>query len=978
MGPLEHFLRVGRAAGRSNPKLRSASSLRLCGDTFAGTWPGTASGSLLALLIDGVLTATCRSSAGGSFAFSLPPHTLGTFAEVLDVATGRPMLAEPFAIGTTQAIEWLGWSCEQGWISGAFSVPQASRWTAGQPLLVQAVSDDALFMRTFAVSDEYNLFRFRGAGQRLLRPGESFEILPIVAGIRLDEPLTITPARMGAFGYLDLSAQDEAIGWVAPIGDPARQIEIEIRVDHEPVGTTTADVERHDVRELGLSNGPSGFRLPIPTGARKYEEFIIQAFIAGTDTELIESPRVLPPLPPIVGSFDQIAGQCLIGWALDHSAPQTPLTVEVLCEDEVIAIGVADHLREDVAKAGLPTARCGFRIMLYRPLAAMINKDIYVRDARSKRNLSSCPKRIDQNDTLVRFLTRPNSIKTAVRQRLARRMTSETTGITITIIMPVYNTRQDWLTEALNSVMGQWSAGWELICVDDGSTQPHVRASLEAATRQDRRIRVIRSPFNVGVGRAVNLGIRAAKGDYVAFMDHDDILEPDAVHKLAKAALTTSADLIYSDEVLVGEDAGVVLEVRARPAFSYDYYLSHPYFVHMVAVRTALARSLKGWDEQLTISNDIDFVLRVIERATAVAHVPAVLYRWRTHTTSTGHSKASEVMETMTGILNKHLERLGFTKSRASRGLGFNEFRIDWEDDGGGVLIVIPTHNRVDLLRPCIESIERTADGANCRILVVDHESTDPETLDYLKVISERHSVMPYKGVFNYAKINNAAVRAYGGDEKYLLFLNNDIEAINPGWIQRLRSLAARPEVGIAGPLLLYPDGNVQHAGVLMGFNGAADHVGKFASAYDHTGGRYNGYNCILTSVRDYSAVTAACMLMRHDIFRKVGGFDEKFVVGFNDTDLCLRIRDAGYKVLFDGHTVLFHHESQTRRESANLAHPQDDERLRSRWRAFFKEGDPFYSPLLQQHGIDHTLRVDNACSTSMNPRVVKLKWTGT
>ena len=180
------------------------------------------------------------------------------------------MLTEPFAIGTTQAIEWLGWSCEQGWISGAFSVPRASRWTAGQPLLVQAVSDDALFMRTFAVSDEYNLFRFRGAGQRLLRPGESFEILPIVAGIRLDEPLTITPARMGAFGYLDLSAQDEAIGWVAPIGDPARQIEIEIRVDHEPVGTTTADVERHDVRELGLSNGPSGFRLPIPTGARKY------------------------------------------------------------------------------------------------------------------------------------------------------------------------------------------------------------------------------------------------------------------------------------------------------------------------------------------------------------------------------------------------------------------------------------------------------------------------------------------------------------------------------------------------------------------------------------------------------------------------------------------------------------------------------------------------------------------------------------
>jgi GT2 family glycosyltransferase len=974
LGPLEHFLRIGHAAGRSNPKLRSASNLRLCGDTLVGAWPGTARGTLLALLIDGALTATCRSGPGGSFSFSLPQHTLGTFAEVLDVATNRPMLTEPFAISTTQAISWHGWSCEQGWISGAFRVPQGSRWAADQPLLVQAVSDGALFMRTFALPDKDGVFRFRGAGRRLLRPTESLEILPVVAGIRLDEPLTITPALMGALGYLDLSSPDEAIGWVAPIGDTGRRIEIEIRVDHELAGATRADIERQDVRELGLSNGPSGFRLPIPPGMRKFEESILQAFIAGTETELIESPRVLPPRPPIVGSFDHIAGNCLMGWVLNHASPQTPLTVEALCENEVIAAGVADRLRDDVAKAGLPNAHCGFRITLQRPLAAMLNKDIYVRDTLSKINLSGSPRRIDQNDVLVRFLTRTNTIKPAVRQRLARRMTAETTGIIITIIMPVYNTRQDWLIEALNSVTGQWSAGWELICVDDGSTQPHVLAVLEAARRRDSRIRVIQSPFNVGIGRAVNLGIQAAQGDYVAFMDHDDVLEPDAVHKLARAALTTGAELIYSDEVLVGEDMGLVLEVRARPAFSYDYYLSHPYFVHMVAVRTALARALNGWDERLTISNDIDFVLRVIERAVAVAHVPAVLYRWRTHTASAGHRKAAEVMETMTGILNRHLERLGLTKAKASRGLGFNEFRIDWEDDGGEVLIVIPTRNRADLLRPCIESIERTADGANCRILVVDHESTDADTLDYLQVISKRHSVMPYEGIFNYAKINNAAVRAHGGNAKYLLFLNNDIEAISLGWIQRLRSLAARPEVGIAGPLLLYPDGLVQHAGVLMGFHGAAEHVGKFVAAYDETGDRNNGYNCILTSVRDYSAVTAACMLARHDVFREVGGFDENFVVGFNDTDLCLRIREAGYKVLFDGHTVLFHHESQTRLESASLAHPEDDERLRSRWRAFFKEGDPFYSPLLQLNGADHTLRADNPCPTNLNPRVVELK----
>jgi hypothetical protein len=395
VGPLEHFLRIGRAAGRSTPKLRSASSLRLCGDTFVGAWPGTARGSLLALVIDGVLTATCRSGAGSSFAFSLPHHALGTFAEVPDVATSRPMLTEPIAISTMQAIEWLGWSCEQGWISGTFRVSRTSRWAAGQPLLVQAVSDGALFMRTFALPDKDGVFRFRAAGHRLLRPVESFEILPVVAGIRLDEPLTITPARMGAVGYLDLSCQDEAIGWVAPIGDPARQIEIEIRVDHELAGTTRADIERQDVRALGLSNGQSGFRLPIPPGMRKFKESTLQAFIAGTETELIESPRVLPPLPPVVGSFEHIAGHCFVGWALNHAAPLTPLTIEVLCENKVIASGVADRPRDDVAKAGLPNARCGFRITLQRPLAAMINKDIYVRDTRSKTNLSGSPKRID-------------------------------------------------------------------------------------------------------------------------------------------------------------------------------------------------------------------------------------------------------------------------------------------------------------------------------------------------------------------------------------------------------------------------------------------------------------------------------------------------------------------------------------------------------------------------------------------------------
>jgi GT2 family glycosyltransferase len=222
--------------------------------------------------------------------------------------------------------------------------------------------------------------------------------------------------------------------------------------------------------------------------------------------------------------------------------------------------------------------------------------------------------------------------------------------------------------------------------------------------------------------------------------------------------------------------------------------------------------------------------------------------------------------------------------------------------------------------------------------------------------------------------MNNLAVRTHGARAKYVLFLNNDVEAIEPGWIGRLRSLAARPEVGAAGPLLLYDNDRVQHAGVLVGFSGAADHAMKLVNAYSGPGVREPGYNCNLTSVRDYSAVTAACMMMRREVFAKVKGFDERFAVGFNDTDLCLRVREAGYKVLYDGHTVLYHHESATRIQSKEVEHPEDDARLHARWRQYFKTGDPFYSPLLTPRGTDHLLRSDQGCRGRMGARAVAIR----
>jgi GT2 family glycosyltransferase len=350
-----------------------------------------------------------------------------------------------------------------------------------------------------------------------------------------------------------------------------------------------------------------------------------------------------------------------------------------------------------------------------------------------------------------------------------------------------------------------------------------------------------------------------------------------------------------------------------------------------------------------------------------------VLYRWRTHAASTGHAKQFQVMGATRSALQRHLDRRG-TNARVSDGVFFNQFRVDWPADDGEILIVIPTKNKGTLLRTCINSIEKTAGDINYRIVVIDHDSNEPQSRRILDRIATRHTVMPYHGEFNFARMNNQAVRKHGGTAKYVLFLNNDIEAIDAGWLDRLRSLANRPEVGAVGPLLLYGDRRVQHAGVIIGFNNAAEHAMKFADYMIEGGTRRNlGYNCTLTSVRDFSAVTAACMMMRHEVFNSVGGFDEIFAIGFNDTDLCLRAGRAGYKILYDGHTVLYHHESATRSETSQVFHPKDDGLLRRRWKRYFTEGDPFYNPNLDLQMNDHALRNDVACRIAATPRTTIL-----
>lgn len=673
---------------------------------------------------------------------------------------------------------------------------------------------------------------------------------------------------------------------------------------------------------------------------------------------------------PVIGHVDTASEAFIRGWALDTSDLDRAIALDILHDGVVIAHGITDIPRDDVAKAGHGKLTTGFRLDL-SPVTPFKDGDtLEIRDAATGRRILGSPIRIDLNPCVARFRDRLRGLPAAKVERFKRRFCNRS-AIGISVVMPVYNTPAAWLDQAIGSVLGQWHGRWELICVDDGSTEPGTAEILDRYAAMDERITVLRPGTNRGISAATNLGIAAAVHELVAFMDHDDILEPSALHFMAKAFEPGDVDLAYSDEVVTDENPDHFLEFQGRPAFSFDYYLSHPYFVHLIVCRTSLAREIGGLDEGLSVSQDVDFVLRALERAKGIAHVPLFLYRWRTHRTSTGHDKADQVTANTCRALKRSLARV-HPGCEVAPGHTFNTYRVRWPDVPGKTLIVVPTKNALSFLKTTVESIERHTDGREYELVIVDHESDDPATRRYLSGLADRVRIHQYRGAFNFSSMNNGAVRRFGAGCRYLLFLNNDVEILSDGWLGRLRSLAGRPDVGAVGPMLVYGNDLVQHAGVIVGFDGVAEHALKLVPAY-HDGRRNAGYNAALTSTRDVSAVTAACLMMRRDVFEAVGGFDEGLEIGFNDTDLCLRVRERGYRVLYDGDVVIRHFESASRNAAAALLkHPENTAMFKERWQAIIADSDPFYNPLLSPEGTDHVLRRSRPVPRQVRPRAVR------
>ena len=520
----------------------------------------------------------------------------------------------------------------------------------------------------------------------------------------------------------------------------------------------------------------------------------------------------------------------------------------------------------------------------------------------------------------------------------------------ISILMPVYNTDEKWLKLAVESVINQAYWNWELCVVDDASTEIGVRKILESYGLRDRRIKLRFLAEHRGISGASDDALGIASGDFVGLLDHDDELTRDALFEIVKALNENPRlDLIYSDHDKKDLD-GRRVEPFFKPDWSPDLMLSMNYIAHFSIIRKRLVDQAGGFRSNFEGSQDYDLLLRITELTDRIGHVPKPLYNWRKARGSTAGSMSKPYAgEAAKKALREALTRRGLAGS-VSDSFG-GRYRVRYSIRGTPLVsIIIPTRDRVDLLKRCIESIESHTSYRNHEIVIVDNSSADPATRAYLD--SSKHTIVKFDEPFNFSKINNFAAKNAKGH--HLLFLNNDIEVVDDHWLEAMLEHSQRPEVGMVGALLLYPGARrshrpsrIQHAGVTLGFGGVA------GVAFKNLPADRSNYYSLHRVIRNCSAVTAACAMMRRSVFDEVGGFDENLKVAFGDVDLCLRVRENGYLVVYTPYATAYHHESATR----GRLHPAEDETyMINRWGDAIIRGDPYYNPNLTLLRQDYSL----------------------
>lgn len=526
------------------------------------------------------------------------------------------------------------------------------------------------------------------------------------------------------------------------------------------------------------------------------------------------------------------------------------------------------------------------------------------------------------------------------------------------IVVPLYRTPLPYLEALVESVREQTYAHWNLYLSDGSGAGSSLSKILAGYAAKDARIHVIENEESLLIAENTNRALREAKDDYIVFADHDDTLSPEALYECALVLnQMPETDLIYSDEDKMTMDGEEFYQPHFKPDFNIDYLRSINYINHLCVVKRALIERVGLLSDAYNGAQDYDLILRCIEQSVNIYHIPKVLYHWRMHPVSvTGEvDYKSSAYEAGKRAILAHYERVGIDAEVEVVYPGIYRSRYHWKEKPL-VSIIIPNKDQKDTLKTCIESLEQDSTYRNFEILLVENNSQKEETFAYYKEVQKQYDnirLLTYEKEFNYADIQNVAAVQARGD--YLLLLNNDTWLDNPDSIGEMLGYCMRKDVGIVGAKLLYPDDRIQHAGVVVGFGGVAGH----AFLGEEKG--EPGYFCRILCAQDYSAVTAACMMVKRTVYEEVGGMDTELKVAFNDVDFCLRVKEAGWKIVYQPAAVWYHDESKTRgaedTDEKIERFRREIEYFQRRWGDFLRKGDPAYNPNLALDRHDFALK---------------------
>ena len=518
----------------------------------------------------------------------------------------------------------------------------------------------------------------------------------------------------------------------------------------------------------------------------------------------------------------------------------------------------------------------------------------------------------------------------------------------ISILVATFNTKEEYLKEMIDTVVNQSYSNWEL-CIADGSTNDFVEKYVhEHYPIYGDKIKFKKLDQNYGISGNTNKAFEMATGDYITVYDHDDTLELDCFYEIVKALQEYRYDALYTDEDKFDDSTKMYNDPNLKPDFSEDLLRSHNYITHLFIVNKKIVDEVGYYNSEFDGSQDYDYIFRCVEKANAVYHIPRVLYHWRMHPESTAQNPESKLYCYDAGkrAIEAHYKRVGVEASvelMPKPLYGFYHTTYSTKDNPL-VSILIPNYNHKAILKTCIDSLYNVNTYKNFEIVIVENNSTEKEIFDYYEELKKQHDniqVVTYKGEFNYSRINNFGMKYTNGD--YVLLLNNDTEVISPTALSEMVGCILRPEVGAVGAKLLYEDDTVQHAGVVVGFSGYAGHVNHGINKDDY------GYMLRARVNCNYSAVTAACMMVKKSVFNQVSGFDEQFVVACNDVDLCLKICQEKYLVVYNAFALWHHYESKSRgyddaSQEKMWRFNKEVEKFQTKWKDVLVQGDPYYN----------------------------------